>query len=396
MPWEFFDRAASEVESNIGYMNQRADETMAVALAAVEKIQSVSFEGITGAPPQISLPDINIPPAVNPTAPQSRSFGTIPGGSAAWELLSIPGAPSLSDLLRDIPTFESTIGNPNIPDPPDPIDTSGLPTKPPIPEIDIPPAPDYVLPDIGAMIPINIPDFVFPELPVFTESAPTFTEAAPHGGLVWSEPDYSSASLDELQAEIHRVMQGGTGLPAAIQLALFEAARSREGITALAAQQEAFDTFAGRNFAMPPGALAKAVEAATEKSRLAANALERDILTKSAQWEIENLRFAVEKGIALETTLIGMFQAMATRTFEAARFRFESDLKIYESAITLFNARQNAYQVAAGVYKTLIEAQMSKVAMYRAQIEAEQVKGQVNEQTVKIYTAQLAALNQLV
>lgn len=392
MPWEYFDRSATEVETNISIMNQRADEAMAAALEAVESLKGINFDTITGSVPQQTLPDIAIPDAVTPEKPGDRNFGDISSGQTIWEdLTSAFGIDTFNDTVEP---FVYSGPMPETVTPPGAF-TETLHAHT-VGSITIPGAQTFTLPDIGNMIDITIPEFEFPEMPEFDSEAPSFVESPPNSSLSWSPSQYVSASLTEVQDEIHRMMQGGTGIPVAIQDALFQAARSREDVTALAAQQEAFDTFAGRGFAMPPGMLAKAVEAATEKSRLAANALERDILTKAATWEIENLRFAVEKGIALQTVFIGLFEKMAELSFEAAKERLAADIKLFDSSVTLFNAKQNAYAVAATVFKARIEAAIQSVQMYKTRVEAEAVKGTVNEQTAKVFATRVEAVGKMI
>ena len=94
-------------------------------------------------------------------------------------------------------------------------------------------------------------------------------------------------------------MAGGTGLPPAVEDALFSSARERDSSETARAVQEAVDTWAGRNFSMPPGMLAKSVSVVREQGRLKAAETNRDILIEAAKWEIENIRFAVQQGLAL-------------------------------------------------------------------------------------------------
>jgi hypothetical protein len=247
-------------------------------------------------------------------------------------------------------------------------------------------------PDLGDLVPITIPTFTFPELPTFDGTAPTIDFVAPSTTLVWAEPTYASINLPAIQARVSDMLAGGTGLPAAIETALFDRARGREDVLGLKARQEAFDVFAGRGFAMPPGMLAAQVNAVIEDNRLKASAINRDILMQAAQWEIENLRFAVQQGIALESALIAMFQQMAQRTFEAARYRVEAEVSLFNARVGLFNAEQNAYQVAAAVYKTRLEGALSELEVFKAEVQGQIAIGQLNEQTVKVFQAKLEAV----
>ncbi len=395
MPWEFFDRPASQVEANIAGMNARADETMNVALGIVDRLGAIEFNPAGESPPNMDLPDVTVPEVVTPRGPERAIFGNIgdlavPDFDDLWSSLGL----SLSDPV--IPEFESTVGAITIPEAPPPIDTNGMPERPDVGDVVIPLPPSIIMPEVGDLAEIVIPDFEFPALPLWDGSEPTFDVAPPStSAFVWDEPAYAPEILDEVQAEVRRMLQGGTGLPVQVQQALFDAARERESQTALGAKQQAYDEFAARGFTMPTGYLAKLVEGANERAQLEANAQSRDILTKAAQWEIENLRFAVEKGIAIEGVLINIFLNAATRSFEAAKYRLQADIETFNSQVTLFNARQSAYQVAATVFKTRVETALATLEVFKAQIQGAIAKGQLNEQTVKVYAARLDGLRAL-
>lgn len=394
--WGFFDRPASQVESTISAMSSRADEALAQANAIIGDLSSVTFAPESGAP-NITLAPVEIPDIVDPTPPGDTDFGN----------LYFPGTPTLEDMWTrfglssadfsvDVDPFDPQTGAIVMPARPAPIDASGQPERPEIGEVTLPTEPEIVMPDMGALVEITVPEFIFPTLPTFDGTAPEFSEPRPATNLVWAEPTYQSELLDDATSRVREWLQGGTGLPPAIQEALFAKAREREMQTALEATQGAFDTWAGRGFTMPPGMLVEQVNVAQEKSRLAQNTLEREILVKAQEWEIENLRVAVERGIALETVLINQFQNSAQRIFDAAKYRVEADINVFNAMVGLFNARSTAYQTEANVWKTRVEAEMMKLDVFKAEIEAEKAKGQLNEQAVRVYEARIKAVQSFI
>lgn len=390
--WEYFDRPASAVESNLSAMNQRADAALNAANAAISNLGDVDFPVELDAP-NIIMPEVVVPSPVTPVPPDVSDFGSVSQFiTPVFEDLSALLDISLASLLADIPVFSPTSGTINIPAAPAPIDLSGLPTRPDTDEVTIPEAPTFVMPDLEALTSLSIPDFTFPELPTFDDVAPTFTDAAPNTNLVWAEAVYESDLLDDTTAKVRAWLQGGTGLPPAVQQALFDMARGRESMTAREARELAFDVIAGRGFSMPPGMLAEMVEVANEKSRFAQNEVSRTILVESAKWEIENIRFAVGQGIGLETVLIGKFNSSAQRAFEAARHRVDADIALFNALVSLYNARQSGYRVAADVFKIKVEAALAELQVFRAQIDAEIAKGQLNEQKVRAFEARLKAV----
>ena len=392
MNFEAFDRPADLVEGNLGAMNSRADEALTKAYEAINSLGGIPLELPPG-PALPDLPDVNVPSPTDLTPPSKDGFGSVGGFSnPTFEDLSQFLGINLSDLDITVPEFESSVGAFILPARPAPIDTSGLPASPSLDDVAVPDAPSTSLPSVPTLVELDIPEFTFPELPTFTDSAPTFTEATPATNLVFSEPDYVSSLMSDLVTKVRSWLQGGTGLPSAVQQALFDAARGRIQQTAVEAEQGAFDAWAGRGFSMPPGMLVAQVNAIQEKSRFEQNSKERDLTIEISKMEIENLRFAMERGIAIEGLLTKIFSDAAARSFEAAKFRVEADLKLYDAAVTLFNAKQNAFSVAAQVFKTKVEAKLAELEVFKAQIQGEIAKGQVNESRVRSYEAQVKAV----
>ncbi len=391
--WAYFDRPATAVEDNLAVMNGRADDAIDRATDAIAELSDIDF-GPLPAAPNLVLPDIDVKPQKDVPEPANfNSLGTvssiaIPSFDDLWATLGF----TLADVDIDIDPFESTVGAIVMPTPPAPIDTSGLPVAPVPGTITIPVAPDPFLPTLDDLTELVIPDFTFPTLPTFDDVAPEFTAVAPSTILGFSEPAYASEVLDDVKARIRAMAAGGTGIPAAVQLALFDRARMREDLTSRAAVQDAFDTFASRNYSMPPGMLVAQVNAALEKNQFQSNSLQRDILIKSTDAEIANLRFAVEQGIAYETLLHNYVNNVAQRSFEAAKTRVEADISLYNAEATVFNSRNQGYQVAAQVFKIRIDAALAELEVFKAEIQAEIAKGQLNEQKVRAYEARLRAV----
>lgn len=386
-----YDRPYEIVSEQMDAMSKRADNALAKANAAIDGLSLITADLDTLPPtPSIDLPNDQLTPFPSLPAPDPNKFGGI-------DPIEIP--PLDLDISGDEiqidppPVFSPSVISVNIPSAPAPLDTGGVPDRPDMLDVVIPGTPNLQLPSIGQMVDIDIPTFDFPEIPAFDGQAPEFTADTPNTILQWAEPTYQSVVLVDVKERLQQMLAGGTGLPAAVEQALFDRARNREDQVAYKAIDEATQAFSARGFELPPGALVKQINAARESAMLNASELAREILTKSAEWEIENLRQAVQQGIALETVMMNSFDNMASRIFEAAKFRVQADIDLYNAQVSLFNANQNAYQTKANVYRTVLEAQLSKIEVYKAQIEGEQAKGQLNEQTVRIFTAQLQALS---
>jgi hypothetical protein len=383
--FEFFDRPATAVETNLALMNDRADASLAIANTAIATLGAFVPQNDRPTPGNFAIPGIVIPSAVTPSQPSSDMFGQVddPGEPPFDDLNAEAGVDD--GLLLDPSPFQPTIGAPNFPTAPGAVDISGAPTAPAAAtRPTIPGTPTLTVPGLPTITELNIPSFAAITDPTFTDSEPIYDGVTP-ARLAYTEPVYSSAILMATQAELLLLFAGGTGIPIAVQQALFDASRAREDQTALAARQDAFDTWAARGWSMPPGSLVELVSAADERSRLASAGLSRDILTKSATWEIENLRFAVTKGMELEGILITKFDHAAQRSFDAAKAQLDSDLKLLDVAVALYNVRQTARRINFEKFKTEWDGKIAKLNSQKAQIDGEIAKGQVNESRVKVY-----------
>lgn len=342
----------------------------------------VRLQPPVSAPPPVTLgpiPDYNPPPLALPAMPDGFSIDDLLSGLDVGDMDAMPDAPVAIPI--------------NIPDAPD-MAAIQAPERPTIDTtVEMPAAPDIVMPDMEALEQINIPDFVFPDLPTFDATPPdASTIAIPNVFINWSEPVYTSEVLDDLTAKVKTMMAGGTGLPAAIEDALFSRARERDSAETTRSVQEAVDTWAGRNFSMPPGMLVKATDVAREQGRLKAAELNRDILVEAAKWEIESIRFAVEQGMALEQLTQNLYNNMANRLFEVAKFQAEAQIRVFDAQISLFNAQNEAFKTLGDVYRVKLDGAIAKLTAYKTAIEGQVALGQINQQRVDVFKAKLDAV----
>jgi hypothetical protein len=393
--WSFFDIPASAVQENLGVMSGRADAALATANTAIASSPAASVR----------------PRAGDPHPPESRRHGArrpVPE-IADYTRFGNPkdfNEPSFDDLWDSL-DVERPVGRDRgvraaqfpalVPARAVAFDATGLPDAPDHRAIDVPVAPTIVMPTMDAL-----PTSRFPTSPsrrCRRSTTPRRRSMAWPRTPTWCgrEPTYSSTVESDLVARVRAMLAGGTGLPANVQQALFDQARTHEAQTALEAEQGAFDSFAGKNFAMPPGMLVEAVRRAQEKSRLEQNAAAREQLAKAATWEIENLRNAVTQGMAYETLLRNYFNNTATRSFELAKFRVESDIKLYDAEVAIFNARNQQLATLAQVFKIRVDSVLDAFkTQLGALVEEAKLKGTLNEQAVRVLVARLDGVKQVV
>lgn len=392
MPTDYYERPYDLVHDQINNMSARADAALAQSATAIAGLSSIPSPTIGVIPPQIALPaDIpdNTPDPHEPARPTYFP-------ASALNLPDVTNTP-VTGLLDagDVPVFNPPNVTINIPDAPAPIDLSGLPSAPSLTDIPIPGAPTITEPELGNILQIVIPTFAGLNLPTFTAVAPEFMALDPRD-FVFTEPVYTSTNLDLIKTRVAAMLAGGTGLTPAVEQALFDRANERIEADAARATDESFATWAGRGFDMPPGMQVEERNAAIEAGRIQVNTAGRDTLLQAATWEIENIRFAVTNGISLETQLMGLYNNEVERVFQAAKYRVEADVSIYNAKVTLFGALNAAYQTKAQVFEALLKGELAKLEAFKAEIEAQQAIGQVNEQTVRIYVARLQGVANLI
>lgn len=377
-------------------------------------LDSVVIDEFPSAPaaPALSMPDA--PSLVIPVAPVRPAVSTS---------ITLPAAPVLDaptlDGLQQMPAgYQSTM--PTAPDRPlihvdVPMPASPsqvlpelggmrlvpeivVPTMPAAParpfidmEVQLPGAPVYDLPQLRTLK--EIPDFEFPVLPDFDGNPPSLELATPDVFINWVEPTYKSELMDDLVRWVRTSMNGGTGLPAHVEDALFS--RSRDRITAETRRgvQEAVSSFAARGFDMPPGMLAKQLNVVREQGRNQAAELNRDILIEATKWEIENIRFAVERGIATEQLLTNLYENTAKRLYEAARFAAESQITVYNARIGLFNAQVDAYNALRETFRVKLDRALAVLEVWKVRAQAAQTH---NQNVVEIFKAEYIAVQQSV
>ncbi|MFG5779858.1 hypothetical protein ACFIQF_22590 [Comamonas sp. J-3] len=383
--------AIEEVKDKMQYFKGLAGEHLAALHGSMGQIADVRMVDVP-APELLEVPKLN-PPAIRagtmptytptglvmPNDPVLTSIGSLLSNLDVGDMDALPEAPAMPVLT--VPTAPVMD---NIPAPQRPaIDTN----------VDIPTAPNIALPDMEVLSAITVPDFVFPELPDFDGNPPNADSiVVPNVFINWREPEYESELLDTLEAQIKHMMAGGTGLPAAIEDALFSRARERDSAETARAVQEAVDTWAARGYTMPPGMLTKAAGVIREQGRLKAAETNRDILTQAATWQIENIRFAVQQGMALEQLLQNLFENTAKRLFEMARFEAESQINLFNAHIGLFNAKNQAFATLAQVFRTKLDAALAKLTAYKTYLEGQAAIGQLNQQKVEVFKAKLAGV----
>ncbi|WP_202841942.1 hypothetical protein [Luteimonas saliphila] len=296
--------------------------------------------------------------------------------------LTFTTAPDL-DLPEPVLTYGPRPNTPNI----------ALPIAPPPPDyIEMPIEPDYELPPVPTFESLNLPTVPTLELPEFEGERPVWVE--PPFAETWAfDPQaYESVMLDRLVAALDPMLQSNPALPEHIESAIFQKGRSRAEVETQREVDQAYAEFANRGFSEPAGMLSARLLEIRQGGQNRIAEFNRDAVIKQYEETLANLRFAIVQGAALEGVFIQLHIEDNRNALQAATFLRESAIAVLNVRLSVFNARQQAYATDAQVLEARIRASMATIELYRAQIEGELAKGQVNEQRVRLYEGLLRGL----
>jgi len=330
------------------------------------------------APAAPNVPHLNISGLQLPQLPQlpAGSFGHV-SGIAAQGFQPTGINPVAAPHIND---FNPSFSHIQLPD---------APQHGPVP---LPAAPVLNKPALPDLVDLHIPAFSYAPLAPYDDDNPAFVASSISAVLQWQEAAYQPVLMDEEIAVLRRMWAGGTGLPPAVEQALWERAAGREDMDAQRDIDAAMVEFSSRGFSLPPGALLARIDGVRHARALQKQTLGRDILIKISDTHIENLRFACTQAIAAENVLIGVWGQMAQRAFEAAKIHTDMQLAVLNARIATYNAVQGARQTSANIRRMELEEKAHELQVWRAQLEGEIARGQINEQRLKVFTAQWQAL----
>jgi len=281
----------------------------------------------------------------------------------------------------------------NLPARPD-LPALALPIAPPPPdELIFPVEPDYELPPTPTFEELHLPDAPVVVIPTFDAVAPVFVEPPFDESWNFTPTAYEQVLLDDLTAKLRPMIQGVAALPEAIEQAIFEKMRSRIEIEVNRDVDQAMTEFSARGFAEPPGQLAGRVNEIRQGGANRIADASRDAALKQYEESNANLRFAITQGAALEGVFIQLHIEEQRFALQAAIEQRNSAVAILNARISIINARQAAYESEARVFESKLRASLATIEVYRAELEGELARGQINDQRIRLYEGLLRGVN---
>lgn len=332
----------------------------------------------------------NITPYIRPVRPEFVPITPPPD-------IAIPDAPTVSVpavVLDPAPAEPAELSNMpvfNRPPAPAELDVTRPGDAPTLTLPDLPTAPVLVDPDAPTLEVIELPTVPDISIERFDELAPEFDAPVPSELVNFQEQAYESAFMDKLRTQLSRMLDGDFYLPDAVTTALWDGAVQREDISAAKLEQEARELHSNRGFDTPDGVLDGRMMDVKLANRARRGELNRDVYTRSEQIAIENLGRAIASGLTLETTLLQAHLAIEQRKFELAVKIKDVALAVFQARVTQFNAAVQAYNARVDAYRAYLDGLRAEVDVYRAEVEAAKVRGDINEQRVRMYAEQVRA-----
>ena len=344
---------------------------------------------------EISL-DSNIE-GKRPEAPADTEISIAPGtwydyvnvinsGLEDVTLESLPQIPSLT-------AQEPSISVPNIPDMEIPSAPEGRPS---MGTVETPQVPSFTLPDPPSIEEVSIPSPPDITIPQFSAELPSDELLMPENTFAYSEPGYDSTMADAItQALLEELRNGGTGLSADVEQAIFDRAIARRELEDERLYNEAEKYFSSRGWKLPPGALAgRLAEVAQEVTRRNDDINEK-VMIEQARLADQNARFIKETIINWQQVVNAQFNAVADRALRAAAEGVNAAAKIVEAQVAVYNAKVEKYRAQAAVYNSRIQAELLILESYRQQLEGRRLTAEIQQIYVNLYQSRIDGLKML-
>lgn len=376
----------------------------------IEETQQIANDALLAG--NLALDDLQQFVQTLDTDPITVSIPTNPNIVSAFNLPPTPIPPNINLVFSDLPAEPNpglirTIDLSSIPVP---VFTATEPTANAIgrPTIDtipftaveptintaytLPAQPSTTLPNVPAFRPINIPIEPTITIPSFTAILPDVSSISPPNlTFTWAaESPYSDTLLTALKTELlSRIQNGGTGLNPVVEQAIYDRARDRDRRDSLTAEDEVLRAQTARGWSRPSGSAFAALEEVVQKSQDKISELNREIMIKQADLEQKNIEFAIQTTLALEQSLIQENNNIMERAFKARQFVQQVAVDIYNAQVAQLNLELEAYKAFAVAYELQLRAELSKVEIFKAEIEAQGLISQINQDDLKLYLGQV-------
>lgn len=255
-----------------------------------------------------------------------------------------------------------------------------------------PAVPDPYLPPPPALLSLNVQQFSGMNMPApISSDIPELTAVQPSDFSYTPGAPYTSSLLTSLRNALQdRIDNGGTGLPPAVEQAIWDRGRERE-TKQLADALAELERMEALGYSFPPGSYMDSRIKLQTEFAAQAHGYSREVMIKAAELEQENIKHALTTATQLESKLIDYINQIEQRNFESQKYATQAGIEIYNAKVKAYQAYLDAYKTKVQIYLAQIDGEKAKVEAYKAQVQAEEAKAQINTALVSQYKAQIDA-----
>lgn len=404
-----------DARTYVGTLTEAADSAIEDAISAVEWAQEpyirFSYADLPQQPSAktaLKLPPMTSVPMDSTAAPtkpgnyqaiSAITVGAPPSLQTYAPTLTLPSKPAgMAEFFSTVPVVDLSAQFPNAPE-------LIMPESPALTEHATPLAPTTALPAFGAVAPANdvrAPDDLQGDFSAaYREAAPQFITMV--GGYVDAEltklnPQYHT-QMGKIETQLSKYLDGGTGLKAEVEEAIYNRARARNDLEAKKVQDAAMADAAARGFTLPNGSMFSAMNRARQDAANNNAKTASEIAIAQAEMEQKNLQFAVTTSAGLRTAMINATLSYMQnlgqingQALDYAKSVLSSIVETYNTAVKAYTVQLEGYKTEATVFETLMRGALAGVEIYKAEISALQALTQVDQSRIEVYKARIDVL----
>ena len=344
----------------------------------------LSFDANFSSPPSRPTVQFNTPatPSLSTTSdlsitpPASASIGSVSGMSIGSAPVLSASPPSLANISAPSSFNKSA------------------PTSQPLSDHALPSAPVDDIPNIPALHDITLPPSPVLTAITFDGVLPSPIDNPPDVDFNFVEIAYGSAINTAIKDKFISYIMNyeRTSLMPSIEQQLWDKAREQQAKLVKKSSESIKRSHARAGWGQPTGGEIESIFAAMEEASELDIAESRKITETQNKLEQSNFQLAVGKALEYEGQLIELHNNVQQRSLEAAKFVIEAAISLYETKISYINANILLYTTQADVYEGRIKAEISKLEIYKAQLEGQKLIGELNRQDIALYKAQIDAV----
>ena len=228
----------------------------------------------------------------------------------------------------------------------------------------------------------------------FGDAIPAYTLSVPELVFSYVEPTYSSALKDALGVKLlGDVENGGSGLDADVEDAIWERTRERDEKDYVEAAAKLDSKWSGRGFSLPDGVLTELNQDLIVDDRNQRVERSRDILIKQAELAQANTHFAITSSLSLEQLELNHANEVNNRALEAAKATIEFGIAFQNLKIADYNIQLERAKLQAVEQGARLEGEKLRLEAYRMELLEAEAKSALDKDKLAEYNLDLERYN---